>query len=130
MTDDFDEVLRATRVGVDHEEFTPDYAVDSISFLYVYDGEEQVLSIQRSPDDDDGVCLVITPSQVCEYDTYTEISLARDALVIRFTPEGEKVFGVRSVRVTFDIDEELWAKVDSTLKTICAGKPFFAPPPG
>jgi hypothetical protein len=128
MTDGFEDVLLATKVSVDHEGFTKTFTVDSVSFLFLADGSEQVLSIQRSSEDDDGVCLVVSPSQACAYDTYTEISLTRRGLGIHFTPDGEQVFGVGSVLVTFDIDDELWRKVRTALTTICAGKPFFKPP--
>jgi hypothetical protein len=44
---------------------------------------------------------------------------------VRFTPAGQEVFGVASVRFDFSVDDTLWRDLRSMLATICRGKAFF-----
>ncbi|HEV3191183.1 MAG TPA: hypothetical protein VGY54_11830, partial [Polyangiaceae bacterium] len=85
-------------------------------------------SIQRSFDEEDGVCMVLSPSQQCIYDEFTSVTLSRDSLGVRFTPTGQQVFGVSSVRFDFSVDDALWRDLRSMLATICTGKTFLKIP--
>jgi hypothetical protein len=128
--EEHDDIVKVVKVSVGTEAFTPDYVVHSASFGFMVDEEEKVLSLQRSFDEEDGVCLVLSPSQQCVYDEFTSITLSRESLSVRFTPSGQEVFDVGSVRLDFSVDDALWRDLRSTLVTIFTGKAFFnmAPP--
>ena len=123
--EEYDDVVRVLKVSVGTEAFTPDYVVHSASFGFMVDEAENVLSVERSFDEEDGVCMVLSPSQQCVYDEFTSITLGRDSLGVRFTPTGQALFGVGSVRFDFSIDDALWRDLRSILLTICTGKSFF-----
>jgi len=85
---------------------------------------ERAVHIQ-GPDPDDGVCMVLSPSQQCAHDAFTELKLTRDALLVRFTPEGKRAFGVSSVRIDFEVNERAWQKMARVLGAICKGKGYY-----
>ena len=122
--EEYDDIVRVLKVSVGTEAFTPDYVVHSASFGFMVDEAENVLSVERSFDEDDGVCLVLSPSQQCVYDEFKSITLSRDSLGVRFTRTGQELFGVGSVRFDFSIDDALWRDLRSILLTICTGKSF------
>jgi hypothetical protein len=123
--EEYDDIVKVLEVSVGTEAFTPDYVVHSASFGFIVDEEEKVLSVQRSFDEEDGVCMVLSPSQQCVYDEFTSITLSRESLGVRFTPSGHEVFGLGSVRLDFSVDDALWRDLRSTLITICTGKAFL-----
>ena len=123
--EEYDDIVKVLKLSVGTEAFTPDYVVHSASFGFMVDEGEGVLSVQRSFDEEDGVCMVLSPSQQCVYDEFTSITLSREALSVRFTPAGQEAFGVGSVRFDFSLDDALWRDLRSTLVTICTGKAFF-----
>jgi hypothetical protein len=88
--EEYDDVVKISKVSVDTEAFTPDYTVHSVSLGYTVDDEENVVSIQRSFDEEDGVCLVLSPSQQCVYDEFTTLVLGRESLGVRFTPRAKR----------------------------------------
>lgn len=122
--EDYDDIVKVVKVAVGTEVFTSDYTVHSASLGFIADEEENVVSIQRSFDEDDGVCMVLSPSQQCVYDEFTSLALERNWLGVRFTSAGREVFGVSSVRFDFSIDDSLWSDLRRTLETICTGKSF------
>jgi hypothetical protein len=126
--EEYEDVVKVSKVSVGTEAFNPDYAVHSASLGFMLDEEENVLSIQRSFDEEDGVCMVLSPSQQCIYDEFTSVTLSRDSLGVRFTPTGQQVFGVSSVRFDFSVDDALWRDLRSMLATICTGKTFLKIP--
>jgi len=69
--------------------------------------------------------MVLSPSEQCAYDAFRQLQLTRDALLVRFTSEGRRVFGVPSVRVDFKIDKRAWNKMARVLGTICRGKDYY-----
>ena len=127
--EEYDDVVKISKVSVDTEAFTPDYTVHSVSLGYTVDDEENVVSIQRSFDEEDGVCLVLSPSQQCVYDEFTTLVLGRESLGVRFTPAGQEVFGLGSVRFDFSVDDALWRDLRDMLATICTGKTFLSVAP-
>lgn len=126
--DDYDDVVAVTKVSVDIEAFTPDYTVHSVSLGFQVDDVENVLSIQRSFDEEDGVCVVLSPSQQCAYDEFTSLTLGRNALGVRFSPAGEEIFGLGSVRFDLSLDDARWRDLRDMLAIICTGKTFFDVP--
>ena len=87
--------------------------------------DERAIHIQ-GPDPEEGVCMVLSPSEQCAYDAFTELTLTRDALLVRFTVEGRRTFGVPSVRIDFDISDREWQKMSRVLGTICEGKDYYS----
>jgi len=87
--------------------------------------DQRALHIQ-GPDPEEGVCMVSSPSEHCAYDAFTELTLTRDALLVRFTAEGKRTFGVPSVRIDFDVNEREWQKMSRVLGTICKGKDYYS----
>jgi hypothetical protein len=124
--EEYDDIVRVSKVSVDTEAFTPDYTVHSVSLGFMVDGEENVVSLQRSFDEEDGVCIVLSPSQQCVYDEFRSLALGRDSLGVRFTPAGQEVFGVGSVRFDFSVEEAIWRELRDMLATICKGKTFLS----
>ena len=127
--EEYDDIVKVSKVSVGTEAFTPDYTVHSASLGFMVGEEENVLSIQRSFDEEDGVCMVLSPSQQCVYDEFRSLTLGRDSLGVRFTPSGQRIFGVSSVRFDFSVDDALWSDLRSMLATICTGKTFLNVPP-
>lgn len=124
-----DEHVKVSTVAVDVEEFTSEYKVRSAHFQFAADGEQHVVTLSRSfgdDEDDDGVCLVLSPAQECVYDEFAAVTLRRDALVVRFTDRGQKVFECDSVLLEFSVDQVLWGQLAEALAEICSGKPFFS----
>ena len=121
----YDDIIKVSTISVDVEAFTPDYTVHSVSFGFTADEEVNVVSIQRSFDDEDGVCMVLSPSQQCVYDEFTSLTLGRNSLGVRFKAAGAEVFGVRSVCFEFAIDDSLCGELRAMLATICTGKEFL-----
>jgi hypothetical protein len=87
--------------------------------------DERAIHIQ-GPDPEEGVCMVLSPSEQCAYDAFTELKLTRDALLVRFTAEGRRTFGVPSVRIDFDINDREWQQMSRVLGTICADKDYYS----
>ena len=87
--------------------------------------DERAIHIQ-GPDPEEGVCMVLSPSERCAYDAFTELKLTRDALLVRFTAEGRRTFGVPSVRIDFDINDREWQRMARALGTICEGKDYYS----
>ena len=123
--EEYDHVIKVSQVSVGAESLASSYTVHSASLGFVVDEGENVLSLQRSFDEEDGVCMVLAPSQRCVYDEFRPLTLTRHSLGVRFTPVGQKIFGVSSVRFDFSVDEALWGDLRSTLVTICAGRTFL-----
>lgn len=119
------ERIFAERVSAHTETVTPEFEVHSVSFGFTSADGERVLSVQRSFDDDDGVCLVLSPSQQCNYDPFTELRLTRKTLSMRFSPSGASVFGVTSLVIDFELPDDVWHAVSRTLALICTGKEFY-----
>jgi hypothetical protein len=86
--------------------------------------DERAVHIQG--DSEDGVCMVLSPSQQCAYDAFTELRLTRDALLVQFTPEGQQVFEVASVRIDFTLSELEWKEMARVLTEICRGKDYYS----
>jgi hypothetical protein len=126
--EEYDDVIKVSKVSVGTEVFTPEYTVLSASLGFMVGGQENVVSLQRSFDEEDGVCMVLSPTQQCVYDEFTSLTLGRDSLGVRFTPAGQEVFGVGSVRFDFSVDDAVWSDLRSTLATICTGKTFLNVP--
>ena len=70
--------------------------------------------------------MVLSPSERCAYDAFTELKLTRDALLVRFTAAGRRTFGVPSVRIDFDINDREWQRMARVLGTICEGKDYYS----
>lgn len=119
MVDKYAEHVTAIRIasGTSDGVMSVNLALDSTA--------ERALHIQ-GPDPEEGVCMVVSPSEQCAYDAFTELKLMRDALLVRFTAEGKRTFGVPSVRIDFDINEREWRRMSEVLGTICEGKDYYS----
>ena len=90
------------------------------------DSTDAVVVHIQGPDSEWGVCMVLSPSEQCAYDAFTQLKLTRDALLIRFTAAGRRMFGVPSARIDFDIGEREWRKMSRVLGKICKGKKYYS----
>ena len=119
------ECHQATNVVARTEQFTPGFAVQSVDFSLSELGNESVLSIQRAigPDADEPpeVCLVLSPSQQCAVNPFTEVVLAPGSLVIKLTAEAESMFGTGAVTLLFSANDELHSAIHSQLTSIREG---------
>lgn len=119
----------AHRIGTDIESFSPDYSVLTVSIEIIVDGEEVVLSLQREFGDDadepDEICLVFSPSQQCAFDPLTKLFLNRNSLSMNFTTDAANVFDVASLRIKFEISDDVFNEIRNKLELLCAGKPFY-----
>ncbi len=126
---DYEETIAATRVGTFVERFTPECEVVSVVLALSEDGESEVLSLQREfgPDGDgeEGICLVLSPSQQCSYRPFQELTLARTSIGMRFTTEAQRVFNVSSVLITFDVADDVFEEFREKLAVVCAGETCF-----
>ena len=124
------ECLQATNVVARTEQFTPGFAVQSVDFSLNEFGSESVLSIQRAigPDADEPpeVCLVLSPSQQCAANPFTEVVLAPGSLAINLTTEAASVFGMGYLSISFSTNDELQSALHSQLTAISAGFDFFS----
>jgi hypothetical protein len=125
---EYEETVAATRVGTLIERFTPECEVVSVIFALSEDGESELLALQRdvyAGDEDEGVCLVLSPSQRCSYEPFEELTLTRSSLGMKFTDEAREVFNAASVLVTFDVADDVFEEVRGKLEVLCAGKAYF-----
>ena len=122
--------LQATAVVARTEQFTPDFAVQSVDFSLNDLGDESVLSIQRAigPDADEPpeVCLVLSPSQQCAVNPFTKLVLVPGSLTIKLTAEAESIFETGSVTLSFSTSDELQSAIHSQLTAISSGFDFFS----
>jgi hypothetical protein len=111
--------------------FTPDFEVLSVNFALPEETDDQQLfSIQRSfgadaEDEDKSICLVLSPSQQCAYEPFESVVLARSFLGLKLTSEAASVFGVRSIRIAFSVEESLFRDVREGLSTLFQGEPVL-----
>jgi DUF971 family protein len=123
------EALIASEVVARTEQFTPDYAVQSVDFAIEGSEEEAVLSIQRAigleADDPPEICLVLSPSQQCAANPFASLVLSRNKLAVDLTPEAQEVFGASAVTVSFDATDDLYLAIQRQLLAICSGFAFF-----
>ena len=93
---EYEATIAATRIGASVERFTPQFEVVSVSLALSEDGESEVLSLQRGfgseAEEEEGVCLVFSPSQKCSYRPFEKLTLERNSLGMRFTAEAQRVF--------------------------------------
>jgi hypothetical protein len=123
------EVLTASNVVARTEQFTPDYAVQSIDFAIEGSEDEVVLSIQRAAgteaDDPPEICLVLSPSQQCAANPFASLVLSRSNLAISLTHEAQEIFAAPAVTISFNIADDLHSAIHNQLSAICAGFTFF-----
>lgn len=123
------EVLNALNVVARTEQFTPDYAVQSVDFAIEGSEDEMVLSIQRAigadADDPPEICLVLSPSQQCAANPFVSLVLSRSNLAICLTRQAQKVFVAPAVTISFNIADDLHSAIHDQLSAICAGFTFF-----
>ena len=80
---EYEETVAATRVETLIECFTPKCQVISLILALSDDGESETLVLQRNiedSEDDEGVCIVLSPLQVFSYEKFVGLSLARSSL--------------------------------------------------
>jgi hypothetical protein len=118
--EEFTEVIVASHVTASEERFTPEFLVRSVSFGWRSDGQDSALSIQRSEGggEDQDVCVVLTPSQLCAYNPFAHVALTRGGLSMRLNEEGSSVFEVSAVRVNFELNDEKFSAVRETLQWV------------
>ena len=116
----FTEVILASQVAATEERFSPEFLVRSVSFGWQSDGQDRVLSIQRSEGggEDQEVCLVLSPSQQCAYNPFAHVALTRGGLGMRLNDEGSSVFEVDALQVNFELNEEQFSAVREALKWV------------
>jgi hypothetical protein len=123
------EVLIASNVLARTEQFTPDYAVQSVDFAIEGSEDESVLSIQRAigaeADDPPESCLVFSPSQQCAVNPFASLVLSRSNLDISLTHEAQEVFAAPAVTISFNVSDDLHSAIYNQLSAICAGFTFF-----
>lgn len=123
--------ITSAQVAVARESFTPEFEVLSVNFALSEEAnDQQLLSIQRAfgadaEDEDKSICLVLSPSQQCAYEPFESVVLARSCLGLKLTSEAASVFGVRSVRIAFSIEESLFRQLREGLSTLCQGVPVL-----
>lgn len=126
---DYEKTVRATRIGTNVERFTSEFEVISVNLAFSEDGESEILSIQRGlgleAEEEEGICIVSSPSQQCCYNPFEELILERNFLGIRFTDEAKLVFNVSSALITFHATEELFQEFKERLSLICKGESYF-----
>lgn len=123
------ETLIASNAVARTEQFTPEYAVQSVDFAIEGTDEGSVLSIQRAigPDADDPpeICLVLSPSQQCAANPFASLVLSRSQLSIELTNEALEVFGAQSVTISFSAADESYSEIQNQLAAMCEGFTFF-----
>jgi hypothetical protein len=111
--------LKAIEVGVDAEEFTPGYTVLSVGFAL---SEEESLVIQRAVGADveegEDLALVSSPSQDCVYEPFTKVELRRSAVLMWLTDEASKVFGDKSLSISFLADDQLFIEMGEAMDAV------------
>lgn len=125
---EYEETVAATRVETLIECFTAKCQVISLILALSDDGESETLVLQRNiedSEDDEGVCLVLSPSQRCCYDPFTELILTRSSLGMRFTAEAREVFNTASILFTFDVADDKFDEVRKKLAVLCRGRTYF-----
>ena len=125
----YEKELSVSRIGTDFEQFTPGYAVLSVSLEFLRDGSEQVLSLQREfgeqAEAPGEICIVFSPSQQCAYDPLTKLVLDRNSLGMRFTETAAQTFGMASLQFAFSATDEIFDKFRDSLASLCEGESFF-----
>ena len=116
--EEFTEVIVASQVAAAEERFSQELLVRSVSFGWHSNGQDRVLSIQRSEGggEDQEVCLVLSPSQQCAYNPFTNVALTRGGLSMRLNDEGSSIFEVEALQVNFELDDEEFSAVRETVR--------------
>jgi len=128
---EYQEELVASKIGTDIERFSRRNFVLSVSLeVLLVDGEEQVLSLQRefggAPEEENEICIVLSPSQLCAYNPLTKLVLSRSSLGLTFTEDAAEIFGVASLRLRFSVPDVAFDQFRKKLKILCEGQPFYA----
>ena len=126
---EYEATIAATRIGASVERFTPRFEVVSVSLALSEDGESEVLSLQRGfgseAEEEEGVCLVFSPSQKCSHRPFEKLTLERNSIGMRFTAEAQRVFKVSSMLVAFEASDAAFQELKVNLKVVCRGEPYF-----
>lgn len=125
MDTSYEQTMVVTRVGTSVERFTPDFEVISVSLAISSCDDGEVISIQRAYGDDadpeDGVCLVLSPSQQCVFDPFEELILGRHSLGMRFTAEAEEMLEVSSALFNLCVSDDVYQELKAGLSAVCCG---------
>lgn len=124
--EEYEEARTVTRIGTMVERFTPECEVVSLVLALSDDGESEILSLQRElSQDDEGPCLVLSPSQQCSYRPFHELTLSRTSLGMTLTTEAQSVFNASSVLFRFDVADDIFQEIKEKLEVICSGGSYF-----
>ena len=126
---EYEETIAATRIGTCVERFTPQFEVVSVNLALSADGQSEILSLQRGfgveAEEEEGICLVLSPSQQCSYKPFEELTLTRNSLGMKFTAEAQRIFNVSSALFAFQASDAVFEDVKEKLKVMSKGEPYF-----
>ena len=116
----------AEDVAAETVEYTPDFVVHMIAFA-TGDPEPEGNSwnFSRSFDDDWGVCTVREPQRATLYEGIASFKLGRSGLDCVFGAKGAAEVGLAELRITFQIDEQKWAKLAAAAQTVFRDRAYF-----